>query len=303
MKDFTSLKTVSKQSLLDLIQLALEIKKNPQYYRQSLADKKVGLLFEKPSLRTKTAFYLGASILGAHVVYYSHHEVQLGKREEVSDVARTLSSYLDAVVLRTFSHQTITEFSNCNKLAVINGLSDLFHPSQILGDFITLQERGVDFSDIKICYLGDGNNVCHSLLYGCAILGVKLSIASLPKYRPNPAVVKDCVENYKLDLNVSDDPQLAIKGADVVYTDVWTSMGDEPEQKQRRKDFKKFCLDDKLLSLAHKNSLVMHCLPAHRGEEITDSVIDGEHSIVWQQAGNRLYSACALLHTLLGGKK
>ncbi len=305
MKDFISLKNISRDSLVKLIELAYDIKRKPNAYGNKLKGKSVGLLFQKPSLRTKTAFYLGALQLGAAAVYYSPDEVKLGEREEISDVANTLSGYLDAAVLRTFSHKTIEEFVLCPKISVVNGLSDLLHPSQVLGDLLTLRELGKDVRKTEFSYIGDGNNVCHSLLYAFSILGGSISIASPKGYEPEEKILKDCfaiAKKSKAKITVCNSPFKAAKSADVLYTDVWISMGKEKQNKARKRAFKRFRIDDKILMSAKNNCIVMHCLPAHRGQEISDSALDGKHSVVFLQAENRLHSAKAILLAVLEGK-
>jgi len=302
MKHFISLKDFSAKEIRKLIQLALKMKKNPSSYKNYLAGKAIGLLFEKASLRTKTAFYLGALQLGAEVIYYAPEEVKLGQREKVSDVARTLSGYLDLAVLRTFSHKTILDFKAVSGMPVVNGLSNLLHPSQVLADIMTIEELKGNLQKLKVTYIGDGNNVCASLINAFFVLGGKLTIASPVKYLPKPGILKAARKDAaksKAVINLSSSVVEAARGADVLYTDVWVSMGNEKETIDRKKAFKKFRIDDTILKHANKDCLVLHCLPAHRGEEITDSVIDGKQSAVFQQAENRLYTAKAILYYLL----
>jgi ornithine carbamoyltransferase len=303
MKNFISLKYLSKEKLQKLIELTAKVKSNPGAYKNKLKDKSIGLVFQKPSLRTKTSFYIGALQLGANGIYFAPDEVKIGEREKVSDVARTVSQYLDAIVLRTFSHQVIEDFANYSTVSVINALSNLLHPSQVLGDLFTLYEAKKDFKKIKFVYIGDGNNVCHSLLYAFAILGGNISVAVPRGHLPKREVLEECkrlTKKSKANISVSNDPGESAKGADVLYTDVWASMGKEKEREYRKKVFKNFQINDKLLKAAKKDCLVMHCLPAHRGEEITNSVIDGKNSIVFEQAENRLHSAKAILLYALG---
>jgi ornithine carbamoyltransferase len=305
LKNFISLKDFSKEEIIKLVSLIGRLKESPSKYRNVLKNKSIALLFEKPSLRTKTAFYLGALQLGAQPIYYSPQEVMLGKREKVSDVARTLSRFLDAVVLRTFSHNTILEFAKYSIIPIINGLSDLLHPSQVLADLFTIWELKKDLKKIKVVFIGDGNNVCHSLIYAFSILGGNLYIATPKKYSPSSEVLKEAKvfsSKSKAKIIISNSVKEVAKDADVLYTDVWTSMGKEKEKNIRKKIFKNFQINDKILKLAKKDCIVMHCLPAHRGEEITDSVIDGKNSVVFLQAENRLHSAKAVLVYLLKEK-
>lgn len=301
MSNLISLQYFSAEEINQLIDLTKKIKENPSKYSTVLKDKYIGLLFEKPSLRTKTAFYVGSLQLGAQAIYYTPTEVKLGEREKISDVARTLSSYLDAVVLRTFSHQSVLEFTRFSSVPVINGLSDLFHPSQALADIFTILELKSDIKKLKIAYIGDGNNVCNSLIYCISILGGNLVIANPKGYQPSKEVLYQAetfcsISDANIDLFHTSEE--AASEADVLYTDVWTSMGNEGSLEERKKAFKNFQINDKILSLAKKDSIIMHCLPAHRGEEITDSVIDSDQSVVFLQAENRLHTAKAILYYL-----
>jgi ornithine carbamoyltransferase len=248
---------------------------------------------------------VGAMQLGGSAVYYSPDEMQFGKREKISDVARTVSHFMNAAVLRTFSHNSILEFAKFSSIPVINALSDLVHPSQILGDLVTIKELKGDLNKLKVAYIGDSNNVCHSLIYAFSILGGNLIVASPKRYGPRKEIIEEAqkyanISNAKI--NVTFLPEEAARGADVLYTDVWTSMGQERESKKRRRKFRNFQINDKLVKLAKNDCMVLHCLPAHRGEEITDSVIDGKNSVVFVQAENRLYAAKAILVKLLCNK-
>ena len=302
MSHFVSLKYFSSREINELIDLALQMKKDPFPFENTLKGKSVGLLFEKASLRTKTSFYIGALQLGAKAIYYSPQEVKLGEREVIADVARTLSVYLDIVVLRTFSHHSILEFVESSSIPIVNALSDLLHPSQVLADMLTIRELKGDIKKLKVSYIGDGNNVCSSLIYAFSILGGNLHLAIPQNYLPPKDIVSE-IENYckisgaKIKFTAS---ALAAAGdADVLYTDVWTSMGKEDEGEARKKVFKNFQINDKILNEAKDDVIVMHCLPAHRGEEITASVIDGERSVIFQQAENRLHTAKAILAYIL----
>ncbi len=267
-----------------------------------LAGKTLALLFEKPSTRTRVSFEVGMFHLGGHTLYLSKDEVQLGVRESISDVARVLSRYVDGTVLRTFAHETIVEFAGCSSVPVINGLSDKFHPCQVLGDIFTIREK-LGGRKVKVAYIGDGNNVCNSWLYGAAKTGMDLSVAAPRGYRPPAEIVEDamaCARDSGAEIEVLTDPVKAVKGADIVYTDVWASMGREDEKEERRKVFSDYRLNSHLLGETGKKSLVMHCLPAYRGEEITDEVMDGPQSIVFDQAENRMHVQKAILVMLMG---
>lgn len=297
-KNFISLKNFNKRQLLDLVNLAQEIKGHPQDFKNTFVGKSVGLLFQKPSLRTKTAFYIGAQELGANSIYYDPQEVQLGQREETRDVARTLSQYLEMVVLRTFSHQDVLEFAKFSTIPTINGLTDLYHPSQVIADLLTIIELKKTLENVKVAYIGDTNNVCNSLINAFSILGGNLHLAT-----PGHSYLKqETIERLKADFvknggsfAITDSPQEAATKADVLYTDVWFSMGKEKEAKQREKIFKNFQINDKILQKAKADSIVMHCLPAHRGQEISNSVFEGDNSVVFLQAANRLHAAKAIL--------
>jgi len=302
MSHFVSLKYFSCQEINEMLDLATQVKKDPKTSKSILEGKSVGLLFEKASLRTKTAFYLGAQQLGAKVIYYSPQEVKIGQREEVTDVARTLSMYLDLVVVRTFSHSNIMKFAEISSIPVINALSDLAHPSQALADILTIRELKGNLKKLKVAYIGDGNNVCNSLIYAFSILGGKLHLAIPKSYQPYKSILDEVKSYHRISgakIKITDSVAEAAKGADVLYTDVWTSMGEEKEKEKRKKAFKKFRIDDKILNMAKTDAIVMHCLPAHRGEEITSSVIDGKSSVVFKQAENRLYTAKAILTYIL----
>lgn len=297
-KNFLSLGDLTKHQLLDIINIAQEVKAHPQDFSQFLSGKQVGLLFQKPSLRTKTSFYLGAQQLGATSIYYDPQEVRLGQREEIRDVSRTLSQYLDIAVLRTFSHQDILEFAKFSSIPIINGLTDLFHPSQIIADILTVTELKKDIEKIKFTYIGEVNNVCNSLINAFSLLGGNLSIATPEQSYPNQETIKKIEAKFTESegtFNISSSPEDAAEGADVLYTDVWVSMGKEDQAQQKQKVFKNFQINDKILKKAKKDSIVMHCLPAHRGQEITDTVFEGDNSVVFLQAANRLHAAKAIL--------
>jgi ornithine carbamoyltransferase len=268
-----------------------------------LAGQTIALLFEKPSLRTRVSFEVAALELGAQSLYLSPQEVGLGKREAVADVARVLSSYVHAIVIRTFSHALLADFAQAATVPVINGLTDAHHPCQGLTDVFTILEEFGEVSGLTLAYLGDGNNVAHSLLQAAAKAGISVRIATPPGYEPDPAVVQAAQDEARLTgatLTLTHNPAEAAAGAHVLYTDVWASMGQESEAAQRRAIFSGYRVDSSLLALAHQEAIVMHPLPAHRGEEITDEVIDGPHSRVLVQAENRLHVQKAILLTLLG---
>jgi len=302
MSHLISLKYFSAKEVGEIVDLAGKIKNSPAQYQDSLKGKNIGLLFEKPSLRTKAAFCVGALQLGAGAVYFSPEEVKLGRREKICDAARTISEFFDLVVLRTFSHETVLEFAKFSSVPIVNGLSDLFHPSQVLADILTIYESKGKLDKLKVAYIGDSNNVCNSLINAFSILGGKLHIASPKGYSPAKKILKEAqafASKSSAKINLAASVEQAAKDADVLYTDVWASMGMEKEKDKRKKVFKNYQINDKILKLAKKDCIVMHCLPAYRGQEITDSVIDGKNSVVFTQAQNRLHTAKAILNYIL----
>ncbi len=286
-----------------IFELTRKIKRNPSAYKDLLKGKVLGLIFEKPSTRTRVSFEVGFSTLGGYVTYLGPDDIRLGVREETRDIARVLGRYVDGVVLRTFSHRTIAEFARYFEKPVINGLSDFEHPCQALGDFFTILELFRTLEGTKISYVGDGNNVCHSLLLLASRLGAHFSAATPSAYAPSEKIcqlAREEAKKTKAKLELSRRPAEAVKGADVVYTDVWVSMGQEEKSAEKRKAFQGFQVNESLLRSAKKSVRVMHCLPAHRGEEITDSVLESENSVVFDQAENRLHVERAILIYLLG---
>ena len=266
-----------------------------------LAGRQVALLFEKPSLRTRVTFDVGVALLGGHAVYLGPDEVGIGQRETAADVGRNLSRWVDAIVMRTFAHDTLVEVASAASVPVVNALSDREHPCQALADLLTLRQHLGDVRGRTLAFVGDGNNVCHSLLLAGGLAGLHLRVATPPGYEPDPNVVREASDAAGAgggSVTLVPEPAAAVAGADAVYTDAWTSMGAEAEADLRRLRFARFRVDAALLSGA-PNALVMHCLPAHRGEEITDEVLDGPRSVVLDQAENRLYVQQALLLELL----
>jgi ornithine carbamoyltransferase len=302
MKDFLSIAEWSTEELLYLLDLSRKIKEFPDYYRNSLHGKSFAMIFEKQSLRTHVTFDVGIYELGAHAIYLSPSDISLGKRESVYDVAKNIERWVDGVIIRTFAHRTCTEMAENMKIPVINALTDLEHPCQALGDFLTIREHLGSFQKKKLVYIGDGNNVCHSLMLMAGKVGMNF-IAVTPKhYLPNPIVVQQAQAAAKqtdAKIIVMHKPKEGVRQADVIYTDVWASMGQEKEKEQRAKDFKEFQVNKKLMSLAKDSAIFMHCLPAHRGEEVTDDVIDSRQSVVFDEAENRLHTQKAIMHTLL----
>jgi ornithine carbamoyltransferase len=305
-RHFVSVADLDENELGTLLDLAARLKAEPGA-RSDLRGRAIALVFEKPSLRTRLSFDVGAAQLGGHCVYLSPAEVGLGRRESVSDVARVVSRMVDAVVLRVNAHETIEEFARYSAVPVINGLSDVSHPCQGLADIFTIRERkGPDLHGVAVAYVGDGNNVAHSLMLCAAKTGATLRIATPAGYEPLPRyreLADAAAKRSGARIAIGNAPAAAVAGADVVYTDVWTSMGQEQEYERRRRAFHGFQLNSTLLARAKPDAIVLHDLPAHRGEEITDDVIDGPQSAVFDQAENRLHTEKALLCWLLGGKR
>ncbi len=303
-RDLISIKDLKIEKIEHIFSLTSELKAKLKDFSRSLSGRSLGLIFLKPSLRTRVSFEVGMSQLGGHTVSLTPEEIKFGTREAVKDFGSVLSRYLDALVVRTFSHSELEELASSSAIPVINGLTDLLHPCQALSDLYTIREKKGNLGGINLAFIGDGNNVAHSLLYGCAKLGVNLTVATPGKHKPEEQIFAEALKLAKASgakIILSDDPSAAAAGADVIYTDVWTSMGQEAEYKKRTKDFRGFQVNQKLLSLAKADCLVMHCLPAHRGEEITDEVIDGPNSVVFDQAENRMHLQKAILLLLLSG--
>jgi ornithine carbamoyltransferase len=301
-KHFLSAADLPAERVRSLFALAAALKQGWKAGRRPLplTGRTLALIFEKPSLRTRVTFEVGIVQLGGRAVYLAGGEVGLGTRESVPDVARNLSLWVDAVAARVYAHDTVETLARHAAVPVINGLSDLEHPCQALADYFTLWERGLDLGALRLAWVGDGNNVCHSLLLLGALLGTTVVVATPPGYEPAARVVTTA---RKLGgrLVLTTDPEEAVAGSDVIYTDVWTSMGQEAERERRRAVFARYQVNERLVGLARPSVLVMHCLPAHRGEEITDGVLDGPQSIVLAQAENRLHVQKAVILDLLGG--
>lgn len=297
-RHFLSLADLSTAEITALLDDADALKRDPVPHDAPLRGRALAMIFEKPSLRTRLSFDVAMRDLGGHSSYLSPQEVGLGRRESVSDVARVVSRYVDIVVLRTFSHETLDEFAKYASVPVINGLSDLSHPCQGLADIFTIRERKGALEKVTAAYIGDGNNVAHSLMLGAAKTGMTLRVASpegfepLARYRELAAAA---ARSTGARITYGSDPAAAVADADVVYTDVWTSMGQEQEYERRRRAFQGFQVNRELLQHAKPDAIVLHDLPAHRGEEITDEVMDGVHSAVFDQAENRLHAQKAVL--------
>ena len=302
MRHFLSSADLTRDAALQVFQLASDLKQRWKAGRRGtpLAGRTMALIFEKPSLRTRVTFEVGIVQLGGRAVYLSGAEIGLGTRESVADVARNLARWVDGIAARVYAHATIETLARHATVPVINGLSDSEHPCQALADFFTLWERGVDIGAMRLAWIGDGNNVCHSVILLGALLGASTVVACPPGYEPAPRVL-DAARRLGGRVEVTEDARKAAAGADVIYTDVWTSMGQEAERARRQEAFSRYQVNETIVGFAKPSVLVMHCLPAHRGEEITDAVLDGPHSIALDQAENRLHAQKAVILTLLGG--
>ncbi len=265
-----------------------------------LKGKTLGMIFEKASTRTRVSFEVGMYQLGGHALFLDFKDMQLSRGESVSDTARVLSRYVDGIMARTFSHEAIEELARHATIPVINGLSDLLHPCQILSDVFTIIEKKGGYRGLKVAYVGDGNNVAHSWINCAARLEFQLSLACPEGYGPDPSLLKRARKGSGEEIQLVHDPYDAVAEADIIYTDVWASMGKEAEYADRLRDLANYQVNSRLVEAAKTNVLVMHCLPAHRGEEITDEVIDGKHSIIWDQAENRIHVQKAILEWVMG---
>jgi ornithine carbamoyltransferase len=303
-KDLLTLADLEPQEILTLLEKAVILKDKTlkKQFDQPLKGKILGMIFDKSSTRTRVSFEVGMIQLGGSALYLNGNDLQLGRGESVADTAKVLSQYLDGIMIRTFSHSSVEELAVHADIPVINGLTDLYHPCQALADLLTIYEKKGTLKGLKLAYIGDGNNVAHSLMIACTKVGMDVSIASPKGYFPDETITAHC-ENFArqsgANMVITESPQEAVNCADIIYTDVWTSMGQELENEQRLQDFHEYQVNEALLEAAKEDYLFMHCLPAHRGEEVTAEVIDGKHSVVFEQAGNRLHAQKALLVEIL----
>jgi len=305
-RDLISIQDLSSGEIESILDLAAEVKAHPSDFRNALQGKQAVLMFEKPSLRTRMTFEVGIQSLGGSSYFVDQTQSPIGQREEIGDIAKNLSRWMDAIILRTFSHSTVMEMAKHASIPVINALTELEHPCQALADYLTLQEHFPDLQKLKLAYVGDGNNVVHSLLLTAASLGSSISVATPKGYEPQKDVVeraKDLALLSGARIEVVNDAQVAVSGADAVYTDVWASMGQEEESAKRDQIFADYQVDEELMSLAARHAVFMHCLPAHRGHEVAAHVIDGPNSIVFEQAENRLHVQKAILLLLMSDKR
>ncbi|MDN7023478.1 ornithine carbamoyltransferase [Methanoculleus sp. FWC-SCC1] len=300
-KDFLSIADLTADDLNRLIGEAERLKalKKEGAEHALLQGRSLAMIFEKASTRTRLSFEVGMTDLGGHALFLNPHDMQLGRGEEIRDTARVLARYVDAVMIRAYHHEVIEEFARYTAVPVINGLSDKLHPCQVLADILTIRERFGSLEGLRLAWIGDGNNVCNSLLLSSALTGMEIAVASPRGYQPKDAVVEQA-RSAGAKISIGHDPAAAVADADILYTDIWVSMGDEAERAARLRAFAGYTITTELIQRASPDAVVMHCLPAHRGEEITDEAIESPQSIVWDQAENRLHAQKALLVDLIG---
>ncbi len=304
MKDFISLHDITSEELFDLLKLASKLKAETKAGKEHhiLKGKTLGMIFTKSSTRTRVSFEVGMYQLGGYPLFLSSNDIQLGRGETIHDTAKVLERYLDGIMIRTFAHSDVLELAHYADIPVINALTDLLHPCQVLADLLTVYEHKHTFKGLKFAYVGDGNNMANSIMYGCAKAGIDCAIATPEKYACNAEVVQNARDDFKAgssDLLITNDPKEAMKDADIVYTDTWVSMGQEKEKEQKVKEFDGFCVDKELFAYAKKDAIFMHCLPAYRGFEVTEDVIDGPNSVIFDEAENRLHAQKAVMATLM----
>jgi len=300
--NFLSIRDFSPEEIRYLLDLAREIKSHPSAHSGALRGKTLALIFEKPSLRTRVSFDVGIQQLGGFSLYLSNAEINLGKRESLYDVAKNLERMVQAIMIRTYAHEIVEKMAEYASIPIINGLTDYSHPCQAMADYLTILELKGDVRNVKLAYVGDGNNVCHSLMFAGAQLGAHVWAATPPGYEPKPEAIQWAVERGQQTggtCTLTHDPVEAATNADVIYTDVWASMGQESEAESRRKIFAPYQVNSELFRHAKFDALFMHCLPAHRGDEVTNEVIDSAHSVVYQEAENRLHAQKAILLELM----
>lgn len=303
-RHFLSIGDLSEKELQDILYLAKRLKANKQKFINSFRGRTLALLFNKPSTRTRVSFEAGIHQLGGNTIFLTEKEIQIGRGESIADTAKVLSRYLDSIIIRTFKHQHIIEFSQNSSIPIINGLTDLLHPCQIVSDIFTVLEKKRFLKGLNLSYIGDGsNNVAHSWLLAAGKIGINLKIATPAQYQPDSKILELARENIRNNKNgtieLTSDPRAAIKDADIVYTDVWISMGQEKQREEKLGHFKPFQINDSLIKLAKPDASIMHCLPAHPGEEITKELLYGPQSVIFDQAENRLHAQKALLIHLI----
>ena len=298
-RSFVNFEDLTKDEVLQVLDYAYYLKKNP-FSDKSLENKSIGLIFMKPSTRTRLSFEVGVYQMGGQPLYILGSSTQLSRGEDIKDTARVMSRYLDGIVIRTYSHDEVEDLVKYGSIPVINALTDYQHPCQVLADLMTIKERFVKLEGLKLTYIGDGNNMANTLLIACAMVGINVSIATPPMYEPNSKALQKALEfakETKVNVEITNNPKEAVKEADILYTDVWVSMGQEGE-KEKKQVFEGFTIDKNLVSLANKNAIVMHCLPAHKGEEITEDVFEQFSDVIFDEAENRLHAQKSLMSFL-----
>ena len=305
-KDFIEIHDFTAAEVTEIFELAREMKAKPKKFRDALEGQTLAMIFEKSSTRTRVSFEVGMYQLGGHALFLSSRDIQLGRGEPITDTAKVLSRYVDGIMARTFAHKTVTDLAEHATVPVINGLTDLSHPCQAMTDYFTAWEKFGDLKGLKMAYVGDGNNMAHSLMFGAPKVGMHIAVATPPGYAPD----KDVVAQARADADeagttmvVTNSIDEAVQDADIVETDVWASMGQEEEADKRRRDFAGWMVDQRLMALAHKEAIFMHCLPAHRGEEVSAEVIDSSRSVIYDEAENRLHVQKAIMHVLMKGRR
>jgi len=301
-KDFIEIHDYSADEVRQIFEIARDMKANREKYRDALKGKTLAMIFEKSSTRTRVSFEVGMFQMGGHALFLSSRDIQIGRGEPIYDSAKVLSRYVDGIMARTFAHKTVTELAEYASVPVINGLTDLSHPMQAMTDYFTAWEHLGDLKGRKLAYIGDGNNMAHSLMFGASKVGMNIAIATPPSYAPDPMVIAQSqgdadYAGTKVEITTSIDE--AVRDADVVETDVWASMGQEAEAQKRQKDFEGWQVNSRVMSLAKKDAIFMHCLPAHRGEEVAGEVIDSPQSVIYDEAENRLHVQKAIMYVLM----
>jgi ornithine carbamoyltransferase len=303
---FLSLADQSAEELRNYLDLARHIKLYPKAYKEACKGQTLAMIFQKPSLRTRVSFQTGIYQLGGQGIYLGPTDIQLHRGETIADTAKVLSRYVDGIMARVFAHSDVVELGRYGSIPVINGLSDLLHPCQVLADLQTVQEKKGTLKGLTMAYIGDGNNMAHSIMYGCALMGVNVAIGHPRGYAPDPDVTtrtREIAAASGSSVLITEDPKAAVDGADVVYTDVWASMGQEGEHAERLARFEGFQVNNALMGCAKPDAIFLHCLPAHRGEEVAAEVIDGPQSVVFDQAENRLHAQKAIMVRLMGRRR
>jgi len=300
--DFLTIHDISVYEFSEILDIAEKVKAKPQTFQNKLAHKILAMIFEKPSLRTRMTFEVGMLQLGGEAIYLSPSDIQMGSRESTFDVGKNLERWVDGIMIRTFGHAIAVDLAEASRIPVINALTDLLHPCQAMADFFTLREKKGALAGLKLAYVGDGNNVCHSLLLASAKAGNQITVATPSGYEPDLKILKLAEEDGKdtgFIYRLTDDPMKAVTDVDAVYTDIWISMGQETEKDERQRIFTPYQVNNALMAMAKPDAIFMHCLPAHRGEEVSDEVIDSAQSVVYDQAENRLHAQKAILLMLL----